>query len=101
MWQVAWAHPMYGNLLASCSYDRKVIIWKEENGTWDKMYEYTGHDSSGNITHALTLATTGLWDQDPENVLMKRLPRMHKCNCNVNCRCVLFSCSEFGLLGTV
>lgn len=47
MWQVAWAHPMYGNILASCSYDRKVIIWKEENGTWDKMYEYTGHDSSG------------------------------------------------------
>lgn len=47
MWQVAWAHPMFGNILASCSYDRKVIIWKEENGAWDKMYEYTGHESSG------------------------------------------------------
>lgn len=47
VWQVAWAHPMFGNILASCSYDRKVIIWKEENGTWDKMYEYTGHESSG------------------------------------------------------
>lgn len=47
MWQVAWAHPMFGNILASCSYDRKVIIWKEENGSWDKMYEYTGHESSG------------------------------------------------------
>lgn len=47
MWQVAWAHPRFGNILASCSYDRKVIIWKEENGSWDKMYEYTGHESSG------------------------------------------------------
>lgn len=47
VWQVAWAHPMFGNILASCSYDRKVIIWKEENGTWDKMHEYTGHESSG------------------------------------------------------
>ena len=47
MWQVAWAHPMYGNILASCSYDRKVIIWKEENGTWEKTHEHTGHDSSG------------------------------------------------------
>lgn len=47
VWQVAWAHPMFGNILASCSYDRKVIIWKEENGSWDKMYEYTGHESSG------------------------------------------------------
>lgn len=38
---------MYGNILASCSYDRRVIVWKEENGTWEKTYEYTGHDSSG------------------------------------------------------
>lgn len=29
MWQVAWAHPKFGSILASCSYDRKVIIWKE------------------------------------------------------------------------
>lgn len=49
VWQVAWAHPTYGNILASCSYDRKVIIWKEENGTWDKMYKYTGHNSSGTL----------------------------------------------------
>lgn len=47
VWQVAWAHPMYGNILASCSYDRKVIIWKEENGTWEKTHEHSGHDSSG------------------------------------------------------
>uniref|UniRef100_A0A673XAR1 Protein SEC13 homolog n=1 Tax=Salmo trutta TaxID=8032 RepID=A0A673XAR1_SALTR len=32
VWQVTWVHPMYGNILASCSYDRK----------------YTGHDSSVN-----------------------------------------------------
>lgn len=53
VWQVAWAHPMFGNILASCSYDRKVIIWKEENGSWDKMFEYTGHESSGQYTRVL------------------------------------------------
>ncbi|XP_024882517.1 protein SEC13 homolog [Temnothorax curvispinosus] len=47
VWQVAWAHPKFGNLLASCSYDRKVIIWKEL-GEWTKIYEHTGHDSSVN-----------------------------------------------------
>ncbi|GLG99118.1 hypothetical protein R5R35_012173 [Gryllus longicercus] len=47
VWQVAWAHPKYGNLLASCSYDRKVIIWKEA-GEWQKFYEYNSHDSSVN-----------------------------------------------------
>ena len=24
VWQVAWAHPKFGSILASCSYDRKV-----------------------------------------------------------------------------
>ncbi|XP_045166697.1 protein SEC13 homolog [Mercenaria mercenaria] len=48
VWQLAWAHPMYGNLIASCGYDRKVIIWKETNSTWGKLYEYSNHDSSVN-----------------------------------------------------
>ena len=28
VWQVTWAHPKFGNLLASCSYDRYVTICK-------------------------------------------------------------------------
>ncbi|KAK2101306.1 GTPase-activating protein S13 [Saguinus oedipus] len=31
VWQMAWAHPISSNVLASYSYDRKVIIWREEN----------------------------------------------------------------------
>uniref|UniRef100_A0A8D8TJ96 Protein SEC13 homolog n=1 Tax=Cacopsylla melanoneura TaxID=428564 RepID=A0A8D8TJ96_9HEMI len=48
VWQVAWAHPQFGTLLASCSYDRKVIIWRGDNGNWFKYYEYNNHDSSVN-----------------------------------------------------
>lgn len=29
VWQVAWAHPRFGSMLASCGYDGCVIIWKE------------------------------------------------------------------------
>ncbi|KAG5496063.1 hypothetical protein JKF63_02361 [Porcisia hertigi] len=29
VWMVSWAHPRFGNLLASASYDQKAIIWKE------------------------------------------------------------------------
>lgn len=49
VWQVAWAHPMFGVILASCSYDRKVIIWKETDGNWENIYEYNKHDSSGKL----------------------------------------------------
>ncbi|CAJ0760608.1 7698_t:CDS:2 [Entrophospora sp. SA101] len=47
VWQVDWAHPKFGNILASCSYDNKVIIWKEQNGSWGKIKEHTLHTASG------------------------------------------------------
>jgi len=41
VWQVAWAHPKFGTLLASCSYDRKVVIWKETSpNNWKVNYEF-------------------------------------------------------------
>ena len=51
VWQVAWAHPKYGHILASCSYDGKVLIWKEQQGGvggWIKIKEHTLHTASGN-----------------------------------------------------
>ena len=33
--QVAWAHQKFGGLLASCSFDHKVILWKQQpDGNW-------------------------------------------------------------------
>ncbi|KAH7925722.1 WD40 repeat-like protein [Leucogyrophana mollusca] len=52
VWQVAWAHPKFGHILASCSYDGKVLIWKEEGqgpaGGWVKSKEHTLHTASVN-----------------------------------------------------
>ena len=49
VWQVAWAHPKFGSILATCSYDRKVILWREDRpGVWNRMHEVTNHDSSVN-----------------------------------------------------
>ncbi|KIY47815.1 protein transporter SEC13 [Fistulina hepatica ATCC 64428] len=54
VWQVAWAHPKYGHILASCSYDGKVLIWKQQlqpgtsAGPWTKIKEHTLHSASVN-----------------------------------------------------
>ncbi|KAL4065763.1 WD40-repeat-containing domain protein [Scleroderma yunnanense] len=53
VWQVAWAHPKFGNILASCSYDGKVFIWKDQTqggaaGGWTKIEEHTLHTASVN-----------------------------------------------------
>ncbi|XP_047114689.1 protein SEC13 homolog [Schistocerca piceifrons] len=95
VWQVAWSHPKYGNLLATCSYDRKVIIWKE-SGTWSILYEYTGHESSvnsiawapheyglilacgssdGSLSILSSNSDTGTWEA-------KKIPNAHTIGCN-------------------
>jgi len=38
VWQVCWAHPKFGSMLASCSYDHKVIIWQEGQQGWQAVY---------------------------------------------------------------
>ncbi|XP_055679327.1 protein SEC13 homolog [Lutzomyia longipalpis] len=95
VWQVAWAHPRFGNILASCSYDRKVIVWKETED-WGKCYEYGNHDSSVNSVawappeHGLILAcgsSDGTISILTCNTAMdtwesKRIPNAHTIGCN-------------------
>lgn len=59
VWQVAWAHPKFGKLLASCSYDAQVIVWKEtQTNVWDRIYQHKCRSSVNSISWAPH--TTGL-----------------------------------------
>ncbi|KZF26361.1 putative nuclear pore complex subunit [Xylona heveae TC161] len=49
VWCVSWAHPKYGNILASSSFDGKVFIWREQNGQWTKVFDFGLHTASVNI----------------------------------------------------
>jgi len=51
VWMTAWAHPKFGTLLASCSFDHKVIVWKEtEQNIFSPVYTSppTLHEASVN-----------------------------------------------------
>ncbi|KAL9614850.1 MAG: hypothetical protein Q9167_000683 [Letrouitia subvulpina] len=43
------AHPKYGNILASSSYDGKVLIWREQSSQWQKVADFALHSASVNI----------------------------------------------------
>lgn len=48
VWKVAWAHPKFGNLLASASQDGTMCIWREaQPGSWQKVYS-APHEGSVN-----------------------------------------------------
>jgi len=49
VWQCVWAHPKFGSLLASCSYDGRIIVWKEQTrNNWMKVFEDSIHEASVN-----------------------------------------------------
>jgi protein transport protein SEC13 len=49
VFMVAWAHPRFGNVIASCSYDRRVIIWKESTpNQWKPVHIVEIHQASVN-----------------------------------------------------
>ena len=48
VWQVSWAHPQFGSLIASCGYDKRVMVFRESTpGSWIRVFCYEGHSSSG------------------------------------------------------
>jgi protein transport protein SEC13 len=49
VWRVTWGHPNFGHILASCSYDGKVLIWREQAaGGSTKVKEHMLHIASVN-----------------------------------------------------
>lgn len=64
VWRLSWAHPKFGALLASCSYDRTVMIHQEAgSGSWGTLHTSKAHKSSVNDVefspheHGLQLAS--------------------------------------------
>ncbi|KAJ1375098.1 Nuclear pore complex protein 20 [Parelaphostrongylus tenuis] len=96
VWQLSWAHPDFGGLLASAGYDKKVIIWAECNGKWQKSHEWVGHEASVNAVAfaphqlGLLLATAsadcsiGILEFNPQNAqwVETRIMKAHELGVN-------------------
>ena len=56
-----FSHSKFGSLLLTCGYDKKVYLWGEMNGQYDKVYEYTKHTN---------IVTCGCFDNQNESELL-------------------------------
>lgn len=66
VWMLSWAHPRFGNVLASAGYDKRAVVWREDapqSLTWSPVHVVDIHQGSVNAVHwapeeyGLTLAT--------------------------------------------
>lgn len=48
VWMAAWAHPRFGRILASASFDQKAIVWKEAGEKWSPVHVIDIHRGSVN-----------------------------------------------------
>ncbi|EFC47435.1 sec13 protein [Naegleria gruberi] len=100
VWQVSWAHPQFGSIIASCSYDHRVIIWKENQQThkFTKVFEYRLESSVNSISwapheHGLHLASASSdsqitffsYDEQSNNWKVSNIRDAHKTGCNSVC----------------
>lgn len=74
VWCVSWAHPKYGNILASSSYDGRVIIWRENTNAAGPAGAGGAANWSVVFTHAQHTASVNLLSWSP-----------HDCGCLLAC----------------
>eukprot|EP01062_Namystynia_karyoxenos_P069422 TRINITY_DN64923_c0_g1_i1.p1 TRINITY_DN64923_c0_g1~~TRINITY_DN64923_c0_g1_i1.p1 ORF type:complete len:348 (+),score=95.26 TRINITY_DN64923_c0_g1_i1:105-1046(+) len=53
VWRLAWAHPRFGCVLASASYDHRAVVWSQQRCSdgmehFIKMHDFAEHHSSVN-----------------------------------------------------
>jgi len=53
VWQLAWAHPKFGQVLASCGFDKKVTIWGEgPQRDWREIISFETESSINTVSFA-------------------------------------------------
>jgi len=65
VWAVAWAHPRFNGIFASCSHDKSIIIWKEDTSergqnAFTVAYKDSSHRASVNDVKFLQDHKVGL-----------------------------------------
>lgn len=119
VWKVNWAHPEFGQVIATCSFDRTAAIWEEIIGsdqTQQQNDETKSHwvkkaslvDSRTSVTdvkfgprHLGLLLATGSADgtvrvyEAPDVMNLSQWSLQHEIQCSLPCSCISWNMSMF------
>ncbi|CAB1321413.1 unnamed protein product [Coregonus sp. 'balchen'] len=101
VWRVTWAHPEFGQVLASCSFDRTAAVWEEI------IKRTTLVDSRTSVTdvkfapkHMGLMLTTCSADgvvriyEAPDVMNLSQWSLQHEISCKLSCSCISWNPSS-------
>ncbi|KAM7338241.1 hypothetical protein ACRRTK_001725 [Alexandromys fortis] len=115
VWRVTWAHPEFGQVLASCSFDRTTVVWEEIVGESNDKLRGQSHwvkrttlvDSRTSVTDVkfapkhmgLMLATCSADGivriyEVPDVMNLSQWSLQHEISCKLSCSCISWNTSS-------
>uniref|UniRef100_A0A9J7XZU7 SEH1-like (S. cerevisiae) n=1 Tax=Cyprinus carpio carpio TaxID=630221 RepID=A0A9J7XZU7_CYPCA len=115
VWRVTWAHPEFGQVLASCSFDRTAAVWEEIVGESNDKQRGQSHwikrttlvDSRTSVTdvkfapkHMGLMLTTCSADgvvriyEAPDVMNLSQWSLQHEISCKLSCSCISWNPSR-------
>ncbi|KAJ8353762.1 hypothetical protein SKAU_G00213290 [Synaphobranchus kaupii] len=115
VWRVTWAHPEFGQVLASCSFDRTAAVWEEIVGESNNKQRGQSHwikrttlvDSRTSVTdvkfapkHMGLMLTTCSADgvvriyEAPDVMNLSQWSLQHEISCKLSCSCISWNPSS-------
>ncbi|XP_076992171.1 nucleoporin SEH1 isoform X2 [Tamandua tetradactyla] len=115
VWRVTWAHPEFGQVLASCSFDRTAAVWEEIVGESNDKLRGQSHwvkrttlvDSRTSVTDVkfapkhmgLMLATCSADGivriyEAPDVMNLSQWSLQHEISCKLSCSCISWNPSR-------
>ncbi|XP_065436317.1 nucleoporin SEH1 isoform X1 [Chrysemys picta bellii] len=115
VWRVTWAHPEFGQVLASCSFDRTAVVWEEIVGESNDKLRGQSHwvkrttlvDSRTSVTDVkfapkhmgLMLATCSADGvvriyEAPDVMNLSQWSLQHEISCKLSCSCISWNPSR-------
>ncbi|XP_030408563.1 nucleoporin SEH1 isoform X1 [Gopherus evgoodei] len=115
VWRVTWAHPEFGQVLASCSFDRTAVVWEEIVGESNDKLRGQSHwvkrttlvDSRTSVTDVkfapkhmgLMLATCSADGvvriyEAPDVMNLSQWSLQHEISCKLSCSCISWNPSS-------
>ncbi|KAM6936066.1 nucleoporin SEH1 isoform 1-T1 [Lycodopsis pacificus] len=115
VWRVTWAHPEFGQVLASCSFDRTAAVWEEIVGESNDKQRGLSHwikrttlvDSRTSVTdvkfapkHMGLMLTTCSADgvvriyEAPDVMNLSQWSLQHEISCKLSCSCISWNPSS-------